>query len=192
VSSDVENRVLEACKRCCERWGVDRVTIDDIANEAKVSRATLYRMFPGGRDVLFEAMRLKELEEFFVELKAAVAGADSLEDLLVAAVVSSITNMRSDEHLALMMASSPGDVVASMTVEGLPRILRVASVFLTPMVTAYLPSEPAGEVVEVLVRLVISDYLSPSDRFNLADADSTRRFIRNFILPTYSTALLTR
>jgi AcrR family transcriptional regulator len=192
VIADVEARVLEACKRCCERWGVDRITIDDIATESKVSRATLYRLFPGGKDTLFDAMRVKELEEFFIRLQAAIDGTRELEDLLVAAVVHSITDMRGDEHLALMMASSAGDVVANLTVAGLPRILRVASVFLTPLVTSYLPRDAAGEVVEVMVRLVISDYLSPSERFDFSDAESTRRFIRTFILPTYSHSLLTR
>ena len=63
-----EQRVLDAAKFCCERWGLAKVTIEDIANEARVSRATLYRMFPGGKDVLFEALRLRELEDFFTRL----------------------------------------------------------------------------------------------------------------------------
>jgi AcrR family transcriptional regulator len=58
------DRVLDAAKRCCERWGVAKVTVDDIAAESGVSRATLYRLFPGGRDVLYEALRVRETEEF--------------------------------------------------------------------------------------------------------------------------------
>ena len=185
VATDVEDRVLQAAKRCCERWGVSKVTIDDIAAEAKVSRATLYRMSPGGKDVLFEALRLRELEEFFCRLMSAIGDPSSLEHLLVAAVVHSATDLRSDEHLALMMASAPGDVVADLTVEGLPRILAAASVFLTPLVEPYLDDADAADMVEVLVRLVISDYLSPSDRFDLTQAESTRRFLRTFILPSY-------
>ena len=60
-----ELRVLDAAKSCLEKWGVDKVTIDDIAASAGVSRATLYRMFPGGKDVLFDALRVRELEDFF-------------------------------------------------------------------------------------------------------------------------------
>ena len=84
--TSVELRVLAAAKTCCERWGIQKVTIDDIASEASVSRATLYRLFPGGKDVLFEALRVRELEDFFVRLTAQVDGAVDLEDLLVGRV----------------------------------------------------------------------------------------------------------
>lgn len=119
VGADLETRILDAAKHCCEQWGVAKVTIDDIAASSGTSRATIYRLFPGGKDVLFEALRLRELEEFFGRLMAAIGGIDNLEDLLVAAVVHSATDLRSDEHLALMMASAPGELVTDLTVEGL-------------------------------------------------------------------------
>ena len=34
-------------------------------------------MFPGGKDVLFEALRVRELEEFFDDLRDRIEGADS-------------------------------------------------------------------------------------------------------------------
>ena len=71
-----ERRVLDATKVCCERWGIAKVTIDDIAAEAGVSRATLYRMFPGGKDVLFDALRVHELEAFFTDGRTGVTGLD--------------------------------------------------------------------------------------------------------------------
>ena len=44
IPDPAETRVLDAAKSCCERWGLAKVTIEDIANEAGVSRATLYRI----------------------------------------------------------------------------------------------------------------------------------------------------
>jgi AcrR family transcriptional regulator len=41
--------ILDAAKSCCERWGLAKVTIEDIANEAGVSRATLYPYFPAAK-----------------------------------------------------------------------------------------------------------------------------------------------
>src|SRR5215207_11715129 len=100
----VRDRVLDATKVCCERWGVAKVTIDDIATEAKVSRATIYRMFPGGRDVLYDALRVRETEDFMGALSAAVAGAQGFEDLVVRVIVHATRMLQADEHLKLMLA----------------------------------------------------------------------------------------
>ena len=187
--TSVEMRVIAAAKSCCERWGIEKVTIDDIACEAGVSRATLYRLFPGGKDVLFEALRVSELEDFFVRLTAQVAGAVDLEDLLVRAVVAATHELRDDQHLAIMMASEPGDTLAQLTVEGLPRIMRVATIFLVPLVDPYLPRRESARLVELLSRLVISYFLAPSDHVDLGDADSARLFIDTFILPAFMASI---
>lgn len=179
-----ERRVLDATKVCCERWGIAKVTIDDIAAEAGVSRATLYRMFPGGKDVLFDALRVHELEAFFTELGAHIDGGDDLEDLLVRTVVYATNALRNDEHLAIMLASEPGDTLANLTVQGLPRIIRMASLFLSAKVEPYLDRASAVRLVELLARLVISYFLAPSDHVDLGDESSARAFLATHILPT--------
>jgi len=184
-----EQRVLDAAKSCCERWGLAKVTIEDIANEARVSRATLYRMFPGGKDVLFEALRVRELEDFFTRLNAHLDGADDLEDLLVRCVVHATLELRSDQHLSLMLASEPGETLGQLTVDGLPRIIRVATVFLAPLVDGYLSRREGARLVELLSRLVISYFLAPSEHVDLGDPDSARPFIQTFILPAFQPTL---
>jgi len=185
----VDARVLDAAKRCVERWGMSKLTIDDIAAEAGVSRATLYRMFPGGKDVLFEALRVRELEDFFTRLASHLEHADSLEDLLVRTVVSATHELRVDEHLAVMLASEPGETLTSLTVDGLPRIIRVATVFLMPLVDEYLPRRESARLVELMARLVISYFLAPSDHVDLGDVESARGFIATFVLPGFQASL---
>jgi len=188
--SSMEQRVLDATKWCCEKWGVEKVTIDDIASEARVSRATLYRLFPGGKDVLFEALRVRELEDFFTRLAEHLDHAVDLEDLLVRTVVAATHDLRDDQHLAAMLALSPGDTLGSLTVDGLPRIIRVATLFLVPLVDAYLPRRESARLVELLARLVISYFLAPSDHVDLGNAESARTFITTFILPAFHAALI--
>jgi len=173
----VEDRVLDATRRCCERWGIAKVTVEDIAAEAGVSRATIYRMFPGGKDVLFEAMRVRELDDFFTKLRAHVADADSLEELLVRSVVLATHDLRHDEHLALMLASEPGAVLSDLTVEGVPRILRFATAALTPLADRYLQRRQSRPLIDVLARLTISYFLAPSDHVDLGDEASARAFL---------------
>jgi AcrR family transcriptional regulator len=179
------DRVLDAAKACSERWGFAKVTIDDIAAAADVSRATLYRMFPGGKDVLFDALRVRELEDFFVRLNTHLDRADGLEDLLVRTVVGATEELRHDDHLALMLASAPGETLGQLTVEGLPRIIRMATLLLAPRVETYLDRERAVRLVELLARLVISYFLAPSDHVDLGDPRSARTFIRSHVLPAF-------
>ncbi|MFM7892877.1 MAG: helix-turn-helix domain-containing protein, partial [Actinomycetota bacterium] len=51
----LNDAILDATKHAIERWGVERLTINDVCDAAKVSRATLYRAFRGGKEVLLEA-----------------------------------------------------------------------------------------------------------------------------------------
>lgn len=179
--SPTELVVLDAVKTCCERWGVEKVTVDDIAKESGVSRATLYRLFPGGKDVLFEAHRVRELDQFMEVLVAHLDGADTLEDVVARTVSRALLELRADEHLAAMLASEPGTTVSSLTVEGLPRIVRVASAYLAPFLDPYLPRHQSRTLIDVLARLVVSYFLAPSDIVDLTDEDQARRFVAPFL-----------
>ena len=183
--TQAETRILDAAKVCCERWGIAKVSVDDIAAQAGVSRATLYRMFPGGRDVVFDALRVRELEDFFTRLKAGVVGAETLEDLVVRTVVVATAELRADQHLALMLMSEPGDTLSQLTVQGLPRIIRMASLFLAPLVDSHVGRADGARLVDLLARLVISYFLAPSDHVDLGDEASARSFIRTQILPAF-------
>jgi AcrR family transcriptional regulator len=181
----VRDRVLDAAKRCCDRWGIAKVTVDDIASEAGVSRATLYRLFPGGRDVLYEALRVRETEEFMVQLTEHVAVATTFEEVVVRGVVGATRMLQADEHLKLMLASEPGEVASQFTVDGLPRIFRVATIFLTPFFAPHIGREQSARLAEWLARVVVSYFLAPSRYVDLADEASATEFVRSFVLPAF-------
>lgn len=179
-----ETRILDAAKQCCERWGMEKVTVDDIAGAAGVSRATLYRLFPGGKDVLYGALHARERAEFFDTLTAevrssdAAVDADELEDLLVRLVVTATRALRDDSHLAIMLASEPGTVLSELTVDGMPQIIRVANDYLGPILKPHLDPEFAEPLIDLLVRITISYFLAPSDHVDLGDVESARAFLR--------------
>lgn len=175
-----EDRALDAARTCCEKWGVSRVTVDDIAAEAGLSRATLYRLFPGGKDVLFEALRVRQLNEFLDELSAHLDELSTIDDLLVGAATFATRALRDDPHLALLMAAEPGEVLANFTVDGLPRILRQVSEHLLPFVEPHLGRD-AVAVLEIVTRLVISCFLSSSEFVDFTDESSTRAFLSNLL-----------
>ena len=44
---EVTAKVVEGALRAISRFGLSKLTVDDVAREAGISRATLYRYFPG-------------------------------------------------------------------------------------------------------------------------------------------------
>ena len=191
-SRDVEAAIFSAVDSCVTQWGWDKVTMDDICVTAGVSRATVYRLFPGGRDVLFEAVRLGKLEDFFTAMRANVEGSESLEDLLVRCIVVASSELQHDEHLAMMLATVPGETLGDLTVSGLGRIVRVATAFITPLTDEFIPADEAAHIVDVMCRLVISYYLSPSPMLDFSNEDATRTFVRTFLLPNTSSVVVTQ
>ena len=181
----LEDRVLDAVKACCERWGMAKVTIDDIAAEAGCSRATVYRLFPGGKDNIYETLRQRENREFFAKLNAHLAEANGYEDLLIRGVVAATQALRADEHLQLMLASQPGELLADMSFDGLPRIFDSATIFLTPWFAPFIGAQASAELAEWLARVVLSYFFSPSRYVDLGDPESARRFIEQFVLPAF-------
>jgi AcrR family transcriptional regulator len=179
------DRVLDAAKTCMERFGFAKTTVDDIASEAGISRATLYRLFPGGKDVLCDALRRRETANFFASLEEHVADATTLEDLVVSIVVEATNQLRADQHLQVMLATQPGEALKALTFDDLPLIFQVATAYLMPRVAPFIGEDSAAEMAEWLARVVLSYFLTPSRFVDLGDAASASRFVRNFVLPAF-------
>jgi AcrR family transcriptional regulator len=159
--------------------------VDDIAAEAGISRATLYRLFPGGRDVLFDALRVRDICEFLEELDSNLAEASSYEDLVVRIVTHATRQLRGDPHLQLMMASAPGEVAHNLGVEAMPNVIRLAAALIGPRVEPHIGATEAVELSEWLSRIVVSYFLAPSDHVDLGDAIQAAHFVRRFVLPAF-------
>src|SRR6201987_6072346 len=102
-----EQRVSDAALRCIARWGIGKTTLDDVAREASCSRATIYRLFPGGKDALLDAICSAELDRFFTGLAQRFDEATTLEDLLVGGVVYASRAISGHQALQFVLAYEP-------------------------------------------------------------------------------------
>ena len=140
--------------------------------------------------MLFEALRVRELDRFFADLRAEVETADTLDDIVVRAVVGATRALRDDDHLATMFAPEPGEVLGQLTVDCVPRIIRMATASLTLLVTNHLHPARSRALIDVLARLTISYFLAPSPLVDLGDEASARPFLapmlREFSPPSTS------
>jgi AcrR family transcriptional regulator len=178
----LEPRYVDAMLECIGRWGVAKTTADDIARAAGVSRATLYRAFPGGKDVALEALLRHELERFFVIVDGQLRQAETLEDLLVVGAVEAARFLLGHEALGFLLRHEPTRVLPGYG--HLQGALAIATSFVAPHLARFVDdARLAAEGAELVVRLLLSYAADPSPAVDLTDPDSVRRFVRTFVAP---------
>ena len=101
---DARDRLVDAAEACFTRFGVAKTTLEDIATEAGVSRATVYRYFEGGRDEIILGVVLREGREFLESLGLRVQREQTLGDAIVEGVLYTVAAVRKNDHLALLFA----------------------------------------------------------------------------------------
>lgn len=179
-----EARVRAAALACVARWGLAKTTLDDIARESGLSRATVYRTFPGGKDVLLDAVLGAEISRFFHVLADALAPLDELEDILVTGLGSSMRFLLEHAALRTVLDQEPHLVLPQFAFHRLDPLLAMAGAFAVPHLRPHLASDHDAErAAEVLVRIVLSYSLHPSDHLDPFDPASVRSFVRLHLLP---------
>lgn len=185
------DRIVEATLRCLGRWGLAKTTVDDVAREAGVGRATLYRLFPGGREALLDAVVASETATLWSRVDARVAMATSLEDVLVAGIVEAGGFLTGHAALQFLLAHEPEVVLPHLAFQRLDALLQRAARHAGPVLEPWLPAsdgaatraERAARAVEWIVRIVVSYALAPSPDVDVRDPQSVRRLVRTYIMP---------
>ena len=179
-----EERVLDATLTCIARFGLSKTTLDDIARESGVSRATIYRVFPGGRETLFDAVLTSEVGRFFDVLQTELDATEALEDLLVAGVGGAMRFLLDHEALRSIVSLEPVLLVPQLVFHRLDTVLELATAFAVPYLERHLASRAdAEQAAEHLVRIVLSYTLHPSARVDPHEPSSVRALVRRHVLP---------
>jgi AcrR family transcriptional regulator len=102
VQNEVVQQILDAGSAWLTRFGNEKTTIQDVAQTSGISRATIYRYFPG-RAQLLQAITDYDRARRLQEVRIRAAAAASLEQALaIAAEVLWVAALRfrTSEHLA--------------------------------------------------------------------------------------------
>lgn len=181
------SRAISATLSCFARYGVTKTTLDDVAREARCSRATLYRAFPGGKDELVSAVVRSELRRIFAVVGSSLGEATDLGELLTAFVVTTLDELGRNEALGFVAAHEPELVWTRVAFGELDRVLALGAAFLEPYLVDRLDLEDARRVGEWLTRLVVSQAVclssDPKRRASAPDAAALGRLVRSFVLP---------
>jgi AcrR family transcriptional regulator len=157
--------------------------MEDAAREAGLSRATVYRHFPGGRDELVREVIAWETGRFFLRLADAVNGIRDFADLLEEGLLFAHEAMEAHEVLQKVLQTEPERLLPTLTVES-ERIRHLIAAFLAP----YLEGEPrlrpgvsAAEAADYVARMLLSWIASPGG-WDLTDRAQVQTLVRTEFL----------
>jgi AcrR family transcriptional regulator len=180
--TETRERVLAAALGCIEREGLAATTVEDVARSASVSRATIYRHFPGGREQLVSETVTWEVARFFARVEETVAREPDLAARLRLALASGHRAL--DDHALLhrLLRTEPEAVLTELS---------IATDLVLELIIAYLVDQlgveqAAGraradldveESADHLGRLYLS-YLGSAGRWDLDDPVDVDRLVR--------------
>src|SRR5918911_266797 len=104
---EVTSKVVDGALRAIARFGLAKLTVDDVAREAGISRATLYRYFPGRGAVLAAVIR-SETERLQRGLDDALGEATTLAEALTAVAGFGARAFAGHAALQHLLATEPG------------------------------------------------------------------------------------
>lgn len=157
-------RIVDAAFSSAERFGLGRLTMADVAREARLSRQTVYRYFASKHDLLM-ALIVREEQILLEAVRAAIEPHAELRPAVEAAFSTILRAMRAHPLLDRVMATEPQVLLPYLTVEADPMremgIRMMEEVFSTRMegVSPML----AHRAAEISSRLVTSYAIMPPD-----------------------------
>jgi len=171
-------RVLEATGRCAMKFSLQRTTVADIARESGVSRATIYRHFPDGRDEIIASTVTHEMDSFFGGLAADVQDAVTFEQLLVAGLMAAARRTAEHALLQRVLAVEPQIVLPYVTVES-RRVLDMLALFVRPYALADSRDSTPSELdhkCDYVARLFLSFVEAPGS-WDLGNLEQVRELV---------------
>ncbi len=179
-----EAKVLDAVLACVARWGMQKTTIDDVARESGLSRATVYRLFPGGKPEMLRSAVLADVARLAAELTDELALATDLEDCLVRGLLAAGRHLHEDAALAFLLEHEPASVEAHLAFDRLDGLFATAAAVVAPALAPHL-ADPgrSAEAAVWAARLLVSYFLHPSPAVDLTDEAHVRRLVTTHLLP---------
>jgi AcrR family transcriptional regulator len=161
-SVDTATRILDATLAAMADHGIARLSLEDVARRAGLSRQTVYRYFPSKGELL-DAAVLREERIFIANMISAADRHRELEPALRAAIEAAMRTGQAHALLNRLLATEPNSLVALVTTDRGP-VLSAARHALEEILARWLPRGPKarlGMAADAVARLLVSYVVNP-------------------------------
>jgi AcrR family transcriptional regulator len=163
-----------------------KTTVDDVAAASGVSRATIYRIFPGGKDEVLRDTVGWEMDRFFLRLGEELGDAADFAEFLERALPLARRELLEHTVLQKVLETEPDRLTALITLQQDRIVGAIAAYFLPLLERDRAEGRVVGDVdlapvAEYVARLSLSLIASPG-RHDLADAAEVHRLVRGELL----------
>ncbi|HYI60734.1 MAG TPA: TetR/AcrR family transcriptional regulator [Acidimicrobiales bacterium] len=183
VTTPTQERALDSALDLVARWGVAKTTLGDVARATGVSRATLYRTFPGGKDELFALLAQREVARFLDVVGRALDSSPDTTAALVDGLHAAAVHLEGHAAIRYVLAHEPELAVPVLGFGEMDRLLRLVRRAVAPHLVDRLGPEAAGWTAEWLARVFLSALVNPTPTFALADRAVCDRLVRRYVAP---------
>ncbi len=185
-ATGIETAVLDAASVCALRYSIRRMTVEDIARQAGISRATVYRLFRGGREEIIARAIQREVDLFFLELASRLEGISDPVELLARGLEEAHALLAGHALWQKVAETEMDLVVTRMTVEA-GRVVEYVADFLSRHLDAETCTGSGGgpdswsETCGYLARMFLS-YLEAPGGWNMSDPAEVRELVATQML----------
>jgi Transcriptional regulator len=183
----IVERILAVTGEEVQRIGADHVRMSEVAEQAGISRASLYRYF-ANKEELIQGCTMRELDLILAGVDEAIKPYDNAVDRMGAAFVYAIPLMREhpvfvamlnspDQQLlnATLLSGEVLDYVRDLIAERLNRAVRAGRVSIDQF--------GATVASELLARILLSMIATPKSILRLDTGEDAHEFATQYLLP---------
>lgn len=185
VYDQVRTRVVDAAERYVERNGLSRIRIEEIAEEAGCSRATIYRYF-ADKDELVREVLIRRAQRISAKLSRLIGTIDDPAELLVQGIARGVDEFRRDPYFESFYGPASAGTTTSIA-GGSPAIRAVVGEAMTPLFDL---AEAAGRLRPGVTRddltewiMLVTTALLVIPQPSLGTRENQERYLRLFLVP---------
>lgn len=176
-------RILAATAGCVADQGLRATSVEDIAERAGCARATIYRLFPGGRSGLLLAAVELQLTAVLDAATRAADAADDLPSAVAGAVWAASTTIAEHAPLQRLLRDEPGEILPYISFDRLAPLLGRAAAWGRDHLGRFLDPDQAEAVGEWGARVVLDHLRSPGSPTDTTDLAAVRRVVDSYLVP---------